>query len=129
MPSSKKESGSNRKTVAIGRHYEEQAARFFVQQGYEILERNWRAGRKEIDLIVSKGNLVAFVEVKGAASQQFGHPSEKVDQRKQAHLTEAAQQYVDQKELTAVDLRFDVVTFTGGEMEHYPAAFEATESR
>ncbi len=127
MPSSKKESGSTKKTVAIGRRYEEQAARFLVQQGYEILERNWRAGRKEIDLIVSKGNVVAFVEVKGAASRKFGHPSEKVDKRKQAHLTEAAQQYIDQKKLIEVDLRFDVVTFTGGELEHYPAAFDATE--
>ena len=83
--------------------------------------------RKEIDLIVSKDNVVAFVEVKGAASRQYGHPSEKVDKRKQAHLTEAAQQYIDQKKLTEVDLRFDVVTFTGGELEHYPAAFDATE--
>ena len=127
MPSSKKESGSTKKTVAIGRRYEEQAARFLVHQGYEILERNWRAGRKEIDLIVSKGNVVAFVEVKGASSRQYGHPSEKVNKQKQAHLTEAAQQYIDQKKLTEVDLRFDVVTFTGGELEHYPAAFDATE--
>ncbi len=127
MPSSKKEPGDNQKTVAVGRRYEQLAAHYLVQNGYEILERNWRAGRKEIDLIVKKGQVIAFVEVKAATSTRYGHPAEKVDQRKQEHLTQAAQQYILKKELLDVDLRFDVITFVEENLEHFPGAFEATE--
>lgn len=111
----------------IGRRYEDQAALFFERSGYEILERNWRAGRKEIDLIVRNREVVAFVEVKAAISDKYGHPSEKVDARKQQHLIEAARRFITEKEIAGVDLRFDVITFTGGKLEHYPGAFEAAE--
>jgi len=127
MPSSEKDADSRIPRTDIGRRYEDQAALFFERLGYEILERNWRAGRKEIDLIVRNGDVVAFVEVKAAASERFGHPSEKVDRKKQAHLTEAARRFIIEKEITGVDLRFDVITFTRGNPEHYPGAFEATE--
>jgi putative endonuclease len=126
MPSSKKEASPKKKTVSVGREYEARAEAFYVQHGYEIIERNWRGGRKEIDLIVRKGQLVSFVEVKAAASERFGHPSEKVDAKKQAHLTEAAQRYIAEKEIAGVDLRFDVITFVKGKLEHFPNAFEAT---
>ncbi len=127
MPSSDRDANSRISRTDIGRRYEDQAALFFKRQGYEILERNWRAGRKEIDLIVRNSHVVAFVEVKAAASERFGHPSEKVDHKKQGHLIEVARQFIAEKEITGVDLRFDVITFTGGNLEHYPGAFEATE--
>jgi len=113
--------------TAIGRRYEEQAVLFFERQGYEILERNWRAGRKEIDLIVRNSDIVVFVEVKASVSERFGHPSEKVDRKKRQHLTEAARRFIVEREISGVDLRFDVITFSGGNLEHYPGAFEATE--
>lgn len=127
MPSSDRDADSKISKTDIGRRYEDQAALFFKRQGYEILERNWRAGRKEIDLIVRNSKVVAFVEVKAAASERFGHPSEKVDRKKQGHLIEVARRFIAEKEITGVDLRFDVITFTGGNLEHYPGAFEATE--
>jgi putative endonuclease len=70
---------------------------------------------------------VAFVEVKAATSTRYGHPAEKVDKRKQEHLTQAAQQYLLKKKLPDVDLRFDVITFVEENLEHFPGAFEATE--
>lgn len=127
MPCSKKDSPAKKKTVSIGREFESRAETFYLQQGFEIVERNWRGGRKEIDLIVRKDQLVAFVEVKASATARFGHPSERVDARKQARLTEAARRYITEKELTGVDLRFDVITFVSGKLEHFPGAFEATE--
>ena len=127
MPSSKRESYSKKKTVSVGREFEARAETFLVQNGYEVIERNWRGGRKEIDLIARKDEVVAFVEVKAAASERFGHPSEKVDKKKQAHLTEAARRYIVDKAITGVDLRFDVITFVNGKLEHFPGAFEATE--
>jgi putative endonuclease len=127
MPSSNNETGTEKKTIATGRRYEEKAAAFFVQQGYDILERNWRAGRKEIDLIVKQGRVVAFVEVKAARTAKFGHPVEKVNEKKQRHLTQAARRYLSEREIPDTDFRFDVVTFVGGKLEHYPGAFEASD--
>ena len=127
MPSSKRDTSPKKKTLSVGREFESRAEAYLVRNGYEVIERNWRGGRKEIDLIVRKDQLVAFVEVKASSSERFGHPSEKVGARKQAHLIEAARRYIADKEITGVDLRFDVITFVNGNLEHFPGAFEATE--
>ena len=116
---------STRKHRDIGRRYEQLAADFFRQHGFDVLEHNWQAGHKEIDLIVRRQNLIAFVEVKSASTPDFGHPAEWVDKRKVANLAEAAQKYLTDNEIRECDVRFDVVTFTDGRLEHYPNAFEA----
>jgi len=128
MSSSNKDSVDHSRNVSIGRSYEKLAALFFEQNGFEVLRRNWRAGRKEIDLIVQKENLLVFVEVKSSASKKYGHPSERIDERKKINLTEAARQFVIAEDIKDLDLRFDVVTFVNGQLEHYPGAFDATES-
>jgi len=124
MPSSKN-SKSHVNSVSIGRKYEKLAAAYFVQGGFEILELNWQAKKKEIDLIVKKDNLIIFVEVKSASSEKFGHPAEKVNDKKIANLTEAALDYLVTKKIEGCDLRFDVITFIKGKLEHFPDAFEA----
>jgi len=122
MPSSNK----NRKNkVSRGRHYEKKAALFYEQQGFEILEKNWQAAHKEIDLIVKKDNLLVFVEVKSSTSQKFGHPAERVNRAKIKNLTAAARQFLIDNKIENCDLRFDVVTFTRGLLEHFPNAFES----
>ena len=126
MPSSDQGPDHSR-NVARGRQFETLAGEYLVKQGYTILETNWQAGHKEIDLIVRKDRLVVFVEVKYSSNTKFGHPAERVDQKKIANLTKAAQQYLLAKDLKGFDLRFDLVTFLKGELEHYPNAFEAAE--
>ena len=126
MPSSKKGTGASRQDPAW-RGYEKLAARFYEEHGYTVLARNWRAGRLEIDLIVQRDNLVAFVEVKSASSKQFGHPAERVDEKKTINITRAARQFIEQKKVDNCDLRFDVVTFINGQIEHFPGAFDAAE--
>ena len=123
MPSSNSIPPKDRR-LETGHEYERLAARFYVDKGFDVLERNWRAGRKEIDLIVRKGNLVVFVEVKSSKSKRFGHPAERVDRRKRENLANCARQYIIAHDLSRVDLQFDVVTFTGGRIEHFPDAFE-----
>jgi putative endonuclease len=125
MPSSDSERPARKSTVSRGRQYEQQAAQFYESKGFEIVEHNWQAGHKEIDLIVRKDDLLVFVEVKYSSSQRFGHPAERVDKRKIGHLTDAANRYIVEHDIADCDLRFDVVTFTAGRLEHFPDAFQA----
>lgn len=118
---------TQRRRRETGRRYEGLAADYFRQHGFEILEQNWQASHKEIDLIVRKGDLIAFVEVKSSSAPGFGHPAEWVDKRKMSNLSEAARRYLVENEIKGCDVRFDVVTFTSGMLEHYPNAFEADE--
>lgn len=127
MPSSDPGAGRHCDTAAIGRSFEMLAGQFFRQQGFEVLCQNYRVGRLEIDLIVRRENLIVFVEVKSASSMKYGHPAERVDQRKVANLTHAAQQFLRQEDCADCDFRFDVVTFVKGQLEYFPAAFEALE--
>ena len=125
MPSSEDKPRRDRGKILKGRHFEDRAAEFYQQQGFEIIERNWRSGHKEIDLIVRRNNLLVFVEVKASFSKEFGHPVERVDKRKIERLTRAAQAYIEKAEITNCDLRFDVITFDQGKLEHFPDAFSA----
>lgn len=127
MSSFEKQKPLSKDSVSKGRAFEQLAAQYFSEQGYDVLEQNWRAGSKEIDLIVRKNRVIVFVEVKSSSSEKFGHPAYRVDERKIANLTFAAQKYIDGHNVNGCDLRFDVVTFTNGKLEHYPSAFEASE--
>jgi putative endonuclease len=113
--------------ILTGKKFEKRAAKYFEKLGFKILERNWRSGHKEIDLIIKKDNLLVFVEVKSSYTKKFGHPSERVDKKKISNITNCAQDYLITKKIDNIDIQFDVVTFTNGELEHYPHAFEATE--
>ena len=126
MPSSETP-GKPRNRVRTGRAYEQQAAQFYLDQGFELLAQNWQASHKEIDLILRKDELILFVEVKAARSDKFGHPIEKLSRKKIKNLTEAAQRYLDEMKISGCDIRFDVVTFFQGKMEHFPGAFTADE--
>ncbi len=127
MPFSRKRNSKEDK-IEIGRAYEELAAQFFLDKHYTILHRNYRAGHREIDLIVKKDNVIAFVEVKAAKSKSMGHPAERVNKKKITNLTKAAQQYLIENKITDADLRFDVITFLDGTIEYFPAAFGADEN-
>ncbi len=127
MPSSNDDPSDRRSRVETGRSFERLAARYLQDLGFEILERNWQDGPREIDLIVGKEDLIVFVEVKSARSREFGHPVERVDQRKVKNLVRAARRYLVDKEIKDHDLRFDVITFIRGQLEHFPDAFTAQE--
>jgi putative endonuclease len=127
MPSSKKGAVSPKSKVGRGRGFEMRAGEYFTERQFTILDRNWQAGHKEIDLVVRKDDLVVFVEVKSASGRKFGHPIERVDQRKVRLLTSAAREYLQTHNLDKCDFRFDVVTFLEGVIEHFPGAFQAEE--
>ena len=112
-------------TGALGEMLAEQ---ILVKKGYQIHFRNWRTGKKEIDLIASYDNQWIFVEVKTRRSNAFGYPEDAVDARKKGHMREAAAAFLLQNPTGFPTLRYDVVSITffpAGEPEciHYEDAF------
>lgn len=89
------------------------AVRHLERAGCRVLDRNWRAGRLEIDLVVSEGATIAFVEVK---TRRPGpqHPTEAVNWRKRAHLRRAAAAWIGSHAPSGREFRFDVVSVIVG---------------
>jgi len=72
--------------IRKGKEAEDMAADFLSRNGYEIVQRNYRYRRSEIDLIVRKDNWLVFVEVKMRSSDAFGYPEEFVDYKKAKNI-------------------------------------------
>ena len=58
------------------------AASALEAEGYRILERNWRSGRSEIDLIAQRGDIIAFVEVKTRGEHALAAPEVEAQRRR-----------------------------------------------
>lgn len=93
----------------IGSKYEHVACLFLEQTGYKILERNYRTGIGEIDIIAREKSCLCFVEVKYRSQTIFGYPSEAVNKRKQNRIIEVALIYMKSNFLYGCQYRFDVV--------------------
>lgn len=95
----------------VGKYGEELAVLFLKRHGYDILERNYRFKRFEIDLIVKVNNLLVFVEVKTRSKTAFGEPEDAVDQKKASRVIAAADEFIHQNNWYG-DIRFDVISIT-----------------
>jgi putative endonuclease len=92
----------------IGIAGEHLACTHLKEKGYNVLEKNWRAGRYEIDIIAEKNNVVCFVEVKTRENRYAGDPALAVTRAKQKHVIKAADVYVKENDVSH-DLRFDII--------------------
>jgi putative endonuclease len=97
----------------VGDRGEALALGYLVKKGYALVERNYRTRRGEIDLILTHGNTLVFVEVKLRRGTGFGDPLEAVTSRKQARIRLIAEQYLAERGEDFADgfdtMRFDVV--------------------
>ncbi|MPZ48444.1 MAG: YraN family protein [Dehalococcoidia bacterium] len=85
------------------------AASHLEAKGYQILERNWATREGEIDLIVSRGSDLIFVEVRSRQGRSMGTPEESITGRKASHLRAAAAAYTQQHPDAPPNLRIDAV--------------------
>jgi putative endonuclease len=83
-----------------------------MDQGYEILTRNFRFHKNEIDIIAKDGKYLVFVEVKARRNRVFGEPEDAVDYMKMHNLRAAINHYVKFKNIR-LDIRFDIITVVG----------------
>jgi putative endonuclease len=90
-----------------GEHLAEQ---YLKEKGYSIVEKNFRFGRGEIDIIAKDGQDLVFVEVKARHSLQYGAPEESVTPAKEAQLRKVAEGYLYERNIENQSCRFDVVT-------------------
>ena len=94
----------------LGRRGEEEAARFLEREGWRVVGRNVRVGRCEVDLIVTRGDVLAFVEVKSRRGVEFGDPLAAISYKKQQCVSRAAAGWLrDRKGGAGMEIRFDAV--------------------
>ncbi len=110
-----------------GRKGEQRAADYLEAQGYTIRHRNWRCGRKELDIVAEKEGRLVIVEVKTRKNADFGSPEEAVTPMKIRRIVAATDAYLRQYGIDA-PVRFDVIAVTGdgtedGSLEHIEHAF------
>jgi putative endonuclease len=98
-----------RQKDALGKYGEDVAIRFLQQQGFMIIDRNWRCDLGEIDVIARDGAALVFCEVKTRSSLSHGHPIEAVSARKVRRLRRLALRWLLAHGVHAPILRFDVV--------------------
>lgn len=110
----------------LGKQGEDIAEHLLQEKGYDILERNWRWRKNEIDLIATKENILVFVEVKSRRDSIFGNPEDAIDMPKIRRTVTAAEAYIKKKKFDG-KVRFDVISIVGMkqpfEIKHIEQAF------
>ena len=117
-------------TAQTGRRGEDAACRYLTGLGHTVLERNWRSGHLEIDIISLAQDGLHIVEVKTRVAPVAAPPEENVRYDKQRHLARAAQRYLhlkDDRKLSGLEVFFDIVAVTlkgdCEEIAYFPQAF------
>ena len=111
----------------LGKWGEDVAADYLLRQGYTIVERDWKSGHRDLDIIAQDGDTVVFVEVKTRRNRDFTDPEMAVDYQKIRHLQQAANHYIKYRHIDN-DIRFDIITVVGTmnetpSIEHIKDAF------
>jgi putative endonuclease len=95
---------------SLWRGSEEAAWQEYRRRGYRLVARNWRCRLGELDLVVARGGLVAFCEVKARASPGLGGPHESVTAVKQRKVRALAEAFIGSRGRRAARYRFDVAS-------------------
>lgn len=115
---------------ALGRAGEEAVCKYLSDKGHTIIERNWRAGHLEIDIITLAADGIHFVEVKTRTAPVSAEPQESVNALKMKNMALAANKYLSAEKVFSgsnLDVIFDVATviYDGekSDIRYFPNAF------
>ena len=110
----------------LGKKGEQLAVDFLRSKNYDILERNYRFQKAEVDIIALQKDILAIVEVKTRSSLDFGEPQDFVKPKQIQRLVKAVDEYVNVNSLD-VEVRFDIIAIVkekkGFKIEHLENAF------
>ena len=111
---------------SIGNKGEDAAVNFLFANGYGVLQKNYRYGRGEIDIIAQKDDVLIFMEVKTRKNADFGYPETFVSESQQDRIHLAAEEYIFQNKWQG-EIRFDIIAilWDGNEpvLDHFEDAF------
>lgn len=115
-----------------GKHFEDKAADYLREKGYDIIATNYETHFGELDIVAEKKReqIIVFVEVKAKEKYSGMHPFEAVDRRKQRTVIQCAKAYMMENNIKSTFVRFDVAgIITIGdeveEIEYLEDAFQA----
>lgn len=110
----------------LGKKGEQLAVDFLLKNNYDIVERNYRFEKAEVDIIAKKGDILAIIEVKTRSTADFGNPQDFVKPKQIKNLVRAVDEYVTVNDLD-VEVRFDIIAIVkekaGYNIEHLEDAF------
>lgn len=96
-------------SISVGKSGEKKIQDFLTKKGFVILEKNYRFGKKEIDIIaLSPENDLVFVEVKYRKTNFDENPAFSVNKKKQHNIISAAHHYIQTSEVSFKSIRFDI---------------------
>jgi putative endonuclease len=98
-----------RTTNAVGQYGEDLAARYLVDNGFTILDRNWRCAQGEIDIVAREQQTLVVCEVKTRRGLNYGSPLESITYRKLTKLRQLVGQWLRQHDLRPGEVRIDIV--------------------
>jgi putative endonuclease len=112
----------------LGRAGESAAASLYARRGFTVAARNWRCAAGELDLVLARGALVVFCEVKTRSGSALGGGYEAVTARKQRKLRQLAELFLAANRIRAAAVRFDVASVeirpgAGASVEIFEDAF------
>jgi putative endonuclease len=114
---------------ALGQKGENLAVEYLKNKGFRILHRNWKSGKRELDIVAETDEYIVFVEVKTRADDVRMHPRHAVTSEKQKSMIYTAESYIRKYNIEK-ESRFDIVSIiTSGkttEVEHIEDAFYPT---
>jgi putative endonuclease len=112
------------KAFKLGVSAEARAALYLAAKGFRPLAKRWKSPVGELDLVVKRGSLLVFVEVK--ARPQLDQAAEAVLPRQRRRIVAAAEAWLAaHPEHAGYDMRFDAVLVAPGKLpRHVVSAFE-----
>ncbi|MEI8057824.1 MAG: YraN family protein [Actinomycetes bacterium] len=100
----------SRSQQALGRYGESVAARHLVDDGFVVLERNWRCHDGEIDIVAQDGDVLVICEVKTRSNLNHGSPFEAITQRKLHRLERLGFAWIRVRGMRPKSMRIDIVS-------------------
>ncbi len=110
----------------LGKSGEDAAIEYLEQKGYRILQRNWRKGHYELDIVASDGEELVIVEVKTRTVNYYGDPLESLSKQQMNRIIHAADYFVKRFDID-LPVRFDIISMLGNapyfDIDHIEDAF------
>ena len=110
----------------LGKKGEQLAIDFLLEKGYDIVERNYRFDKAEVDIIAKKNQTLAIVEVKTRSTSDFGDPQDFLNPKQIKRIVKAVDEYVLVNKMD-LEIRFDIIAIVkenkGYLIEHLENAF------